>query len=182
MNNRVFSLALAIILSGAIAEAGAVNHVPSADIAVPLEIRAESPTPRYSVPERFHLVVTIRNPTKNALVILPGGIDRVYKALGRGSARYVPFPGPPLSPWRNAFLLSPGESRLMEFHGMRDGDGVWMIAPGEYLLTIRLVVSAEVANSPEFRSSWPRIPVWHGECAAEPIPVAHHPEFDNVNQ
>ena len=81
MNNRVFPFALSIILSGAIAEAGTLNHVPSADLAVPLELRAESPTPRYSVPERFHLVVTIRNPTKNALVILPGGIDRVYKTL-----------------------------------------------------------------------------------------------------
>jgi len=182
MGNRVFvfAFALAITFPGAIADAGAVNHVPLADLAESLEIRAESPAPRYSVPERFHFVVTIRNRAKNALVILPGGIRRVYKALDRGSAGYVPFPGPPLSPWRNAFLLFPGESRTMEFQGMRDGDGVWMLDPGEYLLAIRMTVSADVANSPDFRSSWPGIPVWHGECASEPTPVTYRPDFDKV--
>ena len=180
MDNRVFSFALAIIFSGAIANAGALDHVPLDDPSVPIEIRAESPTPRYSVPERFHLVVTIRNPTKNALGILPGGIRRVYTTLGRGTAGYVPFPGPPLSPWRNAFLLFPGESRTMEFQGMRDGDGVWMLDPGEYHLAVRLTVSADVANFPDFRSSWPGIPVWHGECASEPIPVTYRPDFDKM--
>ena len=105
------------------------------------------------------------------VIVLPQSLRRQYLSLGAGAAHYSPYPGPPIRPWKYAFLLRPGQSRTLTFRGMRDGDGVWKVDPGRYELNIRLsVTSGEVeASSSQVKDLGAAI--WQGDIQSSSIRV-----------
>jgi hypothetical protein len=136
-----------------------------------LTIRAHSPTASYSKPDDFRLSVTFRNHGDSPLVILPVAIHRKYTALDAAKARYSPFPGPPIPPWRNAFLLAPGQTHVVELPGHRDADGIWILEPGRYELAVRIEVSPDQADSAARHLVNFAAPVWRGTLLSAPIRI-----------
>ena len=137
-----------------------------------LFVRAYSSTPTYSDPADFHLAVTLDNGGDSAVVILPGAIRRSYTPRSGGAARYMPFPGPRLAPWKGAFLLLPGQAHTLEFTGMRDGDGIWDLERGRYELTVRFHVTPNLARSAEAHTEDLGAPAWVGDITSDPIAVS----------
>ena len=115
-----------------------------------LRLRAQLTNHAYDAPESFALEVVFENVGDLPVAILPAMVRRRYRPLGSGSATYVPYPGPPIFPWRDAFVLGPGVARTVTITGMRDGDGIWALAPGAYELSVRYVVEEALA--------WPAVP------------------------
>lgn len=113
----------------------------------------------------------LQNIGGSPVIVLPQSLRRQYLSLGAGAAHYSPYPGPPIRPWKDAFLLRPGQSRTLTFRGMRDGDGVWKVDPGRYELSIRLsVTSGEVeASSSQVKDLGAAI--WQGDIQSSSIRV-----------
>jgi hypothetical protein len=146
-----------------------------------LALRARSSTPCTSDPAAFRLTLTFENRGDTPILILPSRIRRHYRGYEESAtATYIPYPGPPISPWRGAFSIAPGASHTTELSGMQDGDGTWRLAAGQYFLQIVYAVepaleSAQTAVeslSPELRNT----PLWVGELQTEAIPVVYGPE------
>ena len=147
----------------------------SASTFAALVIQVESSTRKYEESARFELSVILRNNGDVPVVVLPQSIRRTYVSLGGGAARYSPYPGPPIRPWKDAFLLQPGQSRTMTVRGMRDGDGVWYLEPGRYELSIRLSVTPDAVEA-----SWSQVKhlgaaIWHGDIRSSSIRVIYSP-------
>ena len=137
-----------------------------------LFVRAHSSTPTYSGPADFHFAVVLANREDSAVVVLPGALRRSYTPRSGGAARYIPFPGPRLAPWKGAFLLLPGQTHTLEFTGMRDGDRIWDLEPGRYELTVRFHVTPDLARSAEAHIEELGAPAWEGEATSDPIAVS----------
>jgi hypothetical protein len=123
----------------------------------------------------FQLSVIFENVGKEKIVILPQSIRRNYQSKGQGAAKYVPFPGPRIYPLKDAFTLLPGQRNEINFVGMRDGDGIWMLEPGTYDLSIRYNVSQDLVLSyardlPDTNSR-----IWTGSIESEKITVNFQP-------
>lgn len=143
-----------------------------------LRLRAFSPTPVYRDPGAFVLEVVFENVGPAPTVVLPSSLYRHYDPLGDGSVTYVPFPGPRLSPWRSAFVMTPGERRSVQFIGMRDGDGRWELAPGSHRLSVRYFVPEDLL--PSLRASPDSLsfgdtPVWTGDLLSRALVVQYVP-------
>ena len=140
-----------------------------------LSLRVLSSSPAHDDPAKFQLEAVFHNRGDSAVVILPAAMRRSYTASSGGTARYLPYPGPPIAPWQGAFLLRPGERHALEFTGMRDGDGIWNLDPGDYELALRLHVTPEFAHAAEQHAEELGATVWVGELLSAPIAVRFAP-------
>jgi hypothetical protein len=61
--------------------------------------------PIYKDPNTFQLSIVFENLGKEKITIIPQSLHRNYQARGQGATKYVPFPGPRLSPWKDASTL-----------------------------------------------------------------------------
>jgi hypothetical protein len=171
VNKASLALIVTLELASWSAAMGPIAQEPTAG----LTIQTHSATPAYRDPERFRLVVSFHNESRNPVIILPSGIHRVYRPLSGGIVKYVALPGPRISPWRGSFVLAPGEAHSVELLGMRDGDGIWRLTSGDYELTVLLKVPAELGEPLPTGLVLPGARVWHGELVAKPIPVVYQP-------
>ena len=105
-----------------------------------LRLSLYSPTQNYKDPNAFQLSVLFENVGKEKIIILPQSIRQNYEARGRGTAKYIPFPGPRISPWKDAFTLLPSRRDEIKLIGIRDGDGIWKLEHGTYDLFIQYIV------------------------------------------
>jgi hypothetical protein len=112
-----------------------------------LRLSLHSPPQNYKDPNAFQLSVVFENVGREKIVILPESIRREYQSKGHGKAKYVPFPGPRIYPLKDAFTLLPGQRNEMNLVGMRDGDGLWVLEPGTYDLSIRYTVDQDLVSS-----------------------------------
>ena len=92
-----------------------------------------------------------------------------------GVAQYSPFPGSPIRPWKDAFLLQPGQSRTLILRGMRDRDGVWNLEPGHYEMSIRLTVTPEAAKASASQVKNLGAAIWEREIKSSNIRVGYSP-------
>jgi hypothetical protein len=140
-----------------------------------LRLGLYTPAPNYKDFNSLQLSVIFENVGKEKIVILPQSIRRNYQSKGHGAAKYVPFPGPRIYPLKDAFTLLPGQRNEINFVGMRDGDGVWMLESGTYDLSIRYNVSQDLVSSyvRDFPDSKARI--WTGSIESEKITVKFQP-------
>jgi hypothetical protein len=109
------------------------------------------------------------------VIVLPQSLRRQYLSIGAGAARYSPYPGPPISPWKDAFLLRPGQSRTLTVRGMRDGDGVWNLEPGRYELSIRLSVTSDTVEASSSQVKDLGAAIWEGDIQSSSIRVTYLP-------
>jgi hypothetical protein len=136
-----------------------------------LVIRIESPTTEYEEPAIFELWVIFRNGGDTPIIVLPQRLRRTYVSLGDGDAAYSPYPGPPIAPWKDAFLLRPGQSHRMRLLGMRDGDGVWSLEPGRYDLSVRLIVTSEAIEASRAQVAHLGAAIWQGDIRSPSVRV-----------
>jgi hypothetical protein len=140
-----------------------------------LAIQVESSTHEYEEPAKFELSVVLRNNGAAPVIVLPQSLRREYVSLDAGVARYSPYPGPPIKPWKDAFLLRPGESRTLAVRGMRDGDGVWNLEPGRYELSIRLSVTPAAAEASSSKVKDIGTAIWQGDIHSSSIRITYSP-------
>jgi hypothetical protein len=152
-----------------------LQFVPALAALATLAIHIESATPKYEEPASFELSVTLRNEGDAAVIVLPQSLRRTYTSLGGGAAHYSPYPGPPIRPWKDAFLLRPGESRTVTVRGMRDGDGVWNLEPGRYELSIRMSVTPDAVEASRSHVKHLGASIWHGDIQSSSIRVTYSP-------
>jgi hypothetical protein len=140
-----------------------------------LRLGLYTPTPNYKDFNSFQLSVIFENVGEQNIVILPQSIRRNYRSKGHGAAKYVPFPGPRIYPLKDAFTLSPGQRNEINFVGMRDGDGIWMLEPGAYDLSIRYAVSQDLVSSYTRDLPDSNARIWRGSIESEKITVKFQP-------
>ena len=168
--------ATSAILSATASAAWVVGGAGAASAVSPLALEATSPTPQYADPALFRLTVVFHNRGEAPLVVLPTRIRREYRAVGAGSADYLPYPGPPISPWKGAFALAAGASRSVELEGVGDGDGIWRLAPGRFDLVVRYAVEPELATqTAALPEALREVSLWVGELASDPIRLSYEP-------
>jgi len=140
-----------------------------------LRLGLYSPAPNYKDFNSIQLSIIFENVGKEKIVILPQSIRRNYQSKGQGASKYVPFPGPRIYPLKDAFTLLPGQKNEINLVGMRDGDGIWMLEPGTYDLSIRYTVSQDLVSSyaRDFPDSEARI--WTGSIESEKITIKFQP-------
>jgi len=153
----------------------AVFLLQSVPASASLVVRVESATREYEEPEQFELSVIFQNDGGGPVIVLPQSLRRQYRSLGAGTARYSPYPGPPIRPWKDAFLLRRGESRTLVLRGMRDGDGMWSVEPGRYELSIRLSVTSEAVEASSSQVKALGAPIWQGDIQSSSIRVTYSP-------
>lgn len=145
--------------------------------AAQLALEATSSTAEYADPAQFRLTVSFHNPGEAPVVVLPARIRRAYRAVGDGTAEYLPYPGPPISPWTGAFALAAGASRSVELEGVGDRDGIWRLTPGRIDLAVRYAVDPELAAQTEsLPESLRGVALWVGALESEPIRLQYAPE------
>jgi hypothetical protein len=132
-------------------------------------------TPIYKDPNIFQLSIVFQNLGKEKIIILPESTRRIYQVKGQGVAKYVPFPGPPIPPWRGAFPLLPGQKNEIKYVGMKDRDGIWVLEPGTYNISIKYVVPQDLAvgYGREFPNS--KDQVWIGHIETEKLTITFQP-------
>jgi hypothetical protein len=140
-----------------------------------LRLGLYTPTPNYKDFNSFQLSVIFENAGKEKIVILPQSIRRNYQSRDQGTAKYIPFPGPRIYPLKDAFTLLPGQRNEIIFVGMRDGDGVWMLEPGTYNLSIRYNVSQDLVLSYARDLPDANARIWAGSIESEKITVKFQP-------
>ncbi len=140
-----------------------------------LVIQVESSTTEYAEPEKFELVVILQNDGDAPFIVLPRWLRRNYAPLGGGTAQYSPYPGPPIKPWKDAFLLRPGQTRRVAFRGMGDGDGVWKLEPGRYELSVDLSVSPDAVEVSRSHVKHLGGAIWQGSIRSPSIRVTYSP-------
>jgi hypothetical protein len=141
-----------------------------------LRLSLHSPTQNYKDPNAFQLSVLFENVGKEKIIIiLPQSIRQNYEAKGRGTAKYIPFPGPRISPWKDAFTLLPGRRDEIKLVGMRDGDGIWKLEPGTYDFSARYIVPQDfvAAYIRDFPDSKARL--WTGSIETTKWTIEFHP-------
>ena len=129
----------------------------------------------YKDPKTFQLSIFFQNLGKEKIIILPESTRRIYQGKGQGVAKYVPFPGPPIYPWGGAFLLLPGQKNEIKYVGMRDRDGIWVLEPGTYNLSMQFIVPQDLAGGygREFPNS--KDQVWIGRIETEKLTITFQP-------
>lgn len=150
----------------------------------PLLVSVSSSTPTYDYPASFRLSITFENRSEKPLVILPALLHRHYLQLETGRAKYVPYPGPLILPWKGAFVLSAQTNRVIETKGMRDGDGVWVLEPGSYQISVKYAVDSELEaerEAAELPLQLAKIPIWYGELESKPIKIFFATESEEIN-
>lgn len=141
-----------------------------------VELKLVSSSNLYSKPGEFALRFSIQNRESEPLLVLPNQVRRDYEARSGGQVKYLPFPGPALSPWMNAFVLQPGEVRTLEQSGMRDGDGSWDLSAGQYRLRLRYEVGREFETSAGSRpDALVGSKLWTGVVSSNPVTVEYQP-------
>jgi hypothetical protein len=140
-----------------------------------LDVQIETSTREYGEPAEFDLSVIVRSGCSAPVIVLPQSIRRNYVSVGSGAAQYSPFPGPPINPWQDAFLLRPSQSQTLMVRGMRDGDGVWNLERGRYEMSIRLTVTPEAAKASALQVKNPGAPIWEGDIRSSNIRVIYSP-------
>ncbi len=140
-----------------------------------LRLRIYTPTPTYKDFNLFQLSVIFENLGKEKIVILPQSIRRNYQSKGHGAPKYIPFPGPRIYPLKDAFTLLSGQKDAVNFVGMRDGDGIWMLEPGTYDLSIRYTVSQDLVSSYARDLPDSNARIWAGSIESEKITVKFQP-------
>ena len=140
-----------------------------------LNLEIQTASAEYREPEKFELSLVFRNDGDAPIIVLPQSLRREYGSMGSGAARYSPYPGPPIEPWRDAFLLGPGQSRTLTVHGMRDGDGVWVLEPGTYDLRLRLRVTPEVVEASRSQLEELGGEIWQGDMRSSGIRIRYAP-------
>jgi hypothetical protein len=140
-----------------------------------VRISVYTPTQNYKDPNTFQLSVLFENLGKEKLIILPGSMNWNYQSRDQGTAIYVPFPGPRISPWRDAFTLLPDRKNEMKLVGMRDGDGLWVLEPGTYDLSIRYIVPQDraAAYARDFPNS--KVQLWTGSIESRKLIIKFQP-------
>jgi hypothetical protein len=131
--------------------------------------------PIYKDPNTFQLSIVFENLGKEKITIIPQSLHRNYQARGQGATKYVPFPGPRLSPWKDASTLFPGQKNRINLVGMRDGDGIWILEPGIYDLSIRYIVPRDwvEAYARDFPDSEARL--WTGSIESGKLTIKFQP-------
>ncbi len=129
----------------------------------------------YKDPNTFQLSIILPLRGKKKIMIIPESPRRIYQGKGQGVAKYVPFPGPPIYPWRGAFPLLPGQKNEIRYVGMRDRDGIWVLEPGPYNLSMQYIVPQELAGGygREFPNS--KDQVWTGRIETEKLTITFQP-------
>jgi hypothetical protein len=140
-----------------------------------LRLGVYTSTSNYKDFNSCQLSVIFENVGKDRLIILPQSIRRNYQSKGQGAAKYVPFPGPRIYPLKDAFTLLPGQRNKINFVGMRDGDGIWMLEPGTYNLSIRYTVSQDLVSS--YARDYPdsNAPIWTGSIESGKLTIKFQP-------
>jgi hypothetical protein len=140
-----------------------------------LRLGLYTPTPNYKDFNSFQLSVIFENMGKDRIIILPQSIRRDYQSKGHGAAKYVPFPGPRIYPLKDAFTLLPGQKNEINLVGIRDGDGLWVLDPGTYDLSVRYTVSQDLVSSyaRDFPDSNARI--WTGTIESRKLTIKFQP-------
>ena len=140
-----------------------------------LRLGLSTSTPIYKDPNTFQLSIFFQNLGKEKIIILPESTRRIYQGKGQGVAKYVPFPGPPIYPWGGAFLLLPGQKNEIKYVGMRDRDGIWVLEPGTYNLSMQFIVPQDLAvgYGREFPNS--KDQVWIGRIETEKVTITFQP-------
>jgi hypothetical protein len=140
-----------------------------------LRIGLSTSTPIYKDPNIFQLSIIFQNLGKEKIIILPESTRRVYQGKGQGVPKYVPFPGPPISPWRGAFPLLPGHINEIKYVGMRDRDGIWVLEPGTYNLSKQYVVPQDLISAyvRDFPDSKARL--WTGSIKTKELIIRFQP-------
>ncbi len=133
----------------------------------------------YEDPESFLLEVFFENRGPSPLIILPSLIRRQYSPMDEsGVVTYVPRSDPAPSSWQGAFALQPQETRVVTLAGMEDGDGVWELDKGFYRLSVRYVVTDDVALNGEHRGGEIETKegvLWVGEQESQELTVRYEP-------
>jgi hypothetical protein len=140
-----------------------------------LRLGLYTPVPNYKDFNSFQLSVIFENVGKEKIIILPQSIRRNYQSKGHGAAKYIPFPGPRIYPLKDAFTLLPGQKNEINLVGMRDGDGIWMLEPGTYDLSIRYTVSQDLVSSYARDLPDTNARIWTGSIESEKITVKFQP-------
>jgi len=168
----LYLLILIVILSAGKCEATAELWTQPMD---GLRLGLSTSTPIYKDPNIFQLSIVFQNLGKEKIIILTESIHRNYQVKGHGAAKYVPFPGPPISPWRGAFPLLPGQKNEIKYVGMRDRDGIWVLEPGTYNLSIQYVVPQDLisAYARDFPDSKARL--WTGSIKSMELIIRFQP-------
>jgi hypothetical protein len=140
-----------------------------------LDVQVESSTREYAEPAKFEFSVIFRSNCSAPVIVLPQSLHREYVSVGSGAAQYSPFPGPPIKPWQDAFLLRPGQSQTLMIRGMHDGDGVWNLEPGRYEMSIRLAVTPETTKACASEVDNLGASIWEGDIQSSKIRVIYSP-------
>jgi len=140
-----------------------------------LRLGLYTPTPHYKDFNSFRLSVIFENVGKEKIVILPQSIRRNYRSKDHGAAKYIPFPGPRIYPLKDAFALLPGERNEINLVGMRDGDGIWMLEPGTYDLSIQYSASQDLVLSYTRDLPDSNARIWTGSIESGKITVIFQP-------
>jgi hypothetical protein len=153
----------------------AASLLQTAASSATLTVQVESLTREYGKPAEFQLSVVFRNDGEAPVIVLPQSLRRIYVSLDDGVARYSPYPGPPIKPWRDAFLLQPGQSRAIAVRAMRDRDGVWNLEPGRYELSVRLTVTPAAVEASRPHLGHLQAAIWQGDVRSSRIRVTYSP-------
>ena len=140
-----------------------------------LDVQIESSTREYEEPAEFELSVIFSSNCTAPVIVLPQSLRREYDSVESGVAQYSPFPGPPVKPWKDAFLLRPTKRKELTVRGMRDRDGVWKLEPGQYDVSIRLKVTPETAKVSASQVENLGAAIWEGEIQSFNIRVIYSP-------
>jgi len=140
-----------------------------------LRLSIDTPTQNYKDSNAFQLSVLFENVGKEKIILLPQSIRRNYQAKGQGAAKYVPFPGPRISLWKDAFTLLPGQKNKINLVGMRNGDGIWTLELGAYDLSIRYIVPLDWTNA--YARDFPdsKAQLWTGSIESEKLTIKCQP-------
>jgi hypothetical protein len=138
----------------------------------------ESAVVAFRMSEKFGMAVTFQNSGIEPVVILPEFLRRKFLPQGEGKATYQPYPGPPIPPWRGSFALGAGERKTVKLEDFREGDGVWLLEQGSYLLSISYTVpeGIEESSSHPTDSGFPEGRIWTGELHTLSLPLTYRPD------
>jgi hypothetical protein len=158
----------------------ALLAAPPPGLEIALEVSAAPPL---ADGRRTVLVVTARNPGREAIVFLPQALSVTFTGPGARLQRFDE--GPPLAPiWFEPRTLAPGSSTSLELVATLT-DSAWQLSagggqranwflqrPGRYGATVRYAVP-EAAVPPG--ASLPAGVVWTGELSAGPVTLSLPP-------
>ena len=155
------------------------GHMPGSNAAgALLHVHLDDYPLVYEEPETFVLQVSFENRGDTPIVVLPSSIHRQYQPLADGRVTYRPFPGPRVSPWEHAVAIQPRQIHSVTLTGMQDGDGLWTLEPGTYRLSVRYLVTPDLANGAgveKEQASSLDGDVWVGELETREVTLRYEP-------